>query len=142
MNAMIRRLLRNSEASVLAEAAMFMPIFGLFTFGIVDLGTQMFVRQQVEQAVQAGASYAVINRCTSAEACLSGIEAAMNSAAGNASFCSGSSCTPSIGTCDEGPPTQCVTITASYPLTPILPSALYSWAMPLTVSATAIVRVL
>jgi Flp pilus assembly protein TadG len=140
-----RRLLGNSDATAAVEAAIFLPIFVLLTFGITDLGSAMFKRQQVNAAAQAGAAYAVSNSggdCASlSSACLAGIQAAMNAAAGSSSFCTDpNACTASMTTCSDGSPT-CVTVTASYPLTPILPSTVYSWAQSMTVSYTVVIRI-
>lgn len=133
---------RNGSAAV--EAAIFLPIFMLLTFGITDLGSQMFVRQQINAAAQAGATYAVINSvgacATLTGTCLSGIKGAMNDATGNSSFCTDSDCDASITGCTDGSP-KCITVTASYALSPILPSALYSWATSLTISYTVTVRI-
>jgi Flp pilus assembly protein TadG len=147
----MRRLIQSTHGSVAVEAALFLPIFLLLTLGIADLGSQMFIRQQVNAAAQAGASYAVINSAGSCTApspgttlsgsCLSGIQASMNGASGNSSFCTSASCTASIGKCADGSPT-CVTVTASYDLTPMLPANIYTWAMSTTVAYTATIRIL
>jgi len=145
MRTTLRRLLGNSDATAAVEAAIFLPIFLLLTFGITDLGSAMFKRQQVNAAAQAGAAYAVSNSggdCASlSSACLAGIKAAMNAAAGSSSFCTATdACTASISSCPDGSPT-CVTVTANYPLTPILPSTVYSWAQSMTVSYTVVIRI-
>src|SRR5688572_10149681 len=95
----IRRLLRCIDGTAAVEAAIFLPIFLLLTFGITDIGTAILVHQQVNAAVQAGASYAVINSagdCASLSGtCLTGIKAAMNDASGNSEFCTSlADCTP------------------------------------------------
>jgi hypothetical protein len=99
---------------------------------------------QVNAATQAGATYAVINSRTGLVCettvigpCLSGIQAVMNDAFGNSSFCSGGSCNATIGGCTDGSP-KCITISAVYPWVPLLP-----WpVLPLTFSSTVTVRIL
>src|SRR6266404_1664121 len=134
---MIQRLLRCTRASAAVEAAIFAPIFLLFTMGITDLGSGMFVRMLVNGATQSGAVYAVVHSGSGSACatmpitptCLNGIKAVMNDATGNASFCTGSVCTASIAACDnDGASTKCIKVSANWPFTPLLPDALYSWA--------------
>jgi Flp pilus assembly protein TadG len=140
-------MLRNSDASAAVEAAIFLPIFTIFTFGITDLGSGIVIRQQVVAAAQAGATYAVVRSgsasvCASLTAtCLTGIQGAMNAAVGNSSFCTGPVCTASITACTDGSP-KCISVSANYPLTPILPASVYSWAQSMTVTSTVTVRVM
>jgi Flp pilus assembly protein TadG len=142
----LRRLFGNTDATAAIEAAIFAPIFLMFTLGITDLGSGMFVRMLVNGATQAGAVYAVINSGSSSvcasltPTCLTGIKAAMNDASGNASFCTSSVCTASITGCADGSP-KCITVSASYPFTPLLPDVVYSWARSLTVLSTTTVRI-
>ena len=143
-----RRFLRNTGATAAVEAAIFAPIFVILMLGITDLGSMMFVRMTVNAAVQAGAGYAVINSGTGSvcstsltTACLNGVNAAMNDAAANSSFCSGSVCTVRIQSCADGFP-KCIIVSAGYPFTPLLPAAAYSWAQSLTVSYTSTIRIL
>jgi Flp pilus assembly protein TadG len=136
----LRHLFHCTRATVAVETAIFVPIFLVMTLGIADLGAGMFVRMQGNAAVQAGAAYAVINSCASS--CITGIEAAMNDATGNPSFCTGSVCAASMSpsTCTAG--SVCViTVSANYPFSPILPNAAYSWTKSMTVSSTAKVRI-
>jgi Flp pilus assembly protein TadG len=142
---MIRQLRRNSDGSVAVETAIFTPIFLALMLGITDLGAGMFVQMQVNAAAQAGATYAVLNSttpvCTTLTAtCLDGIEQAMNDASGNSSFCTGTVCTASIGECGDGSP-NCIIVTADYPYTPLLPDAVYSWALAQNYSSTITVRI-
>jgi hypothetical protein len=137
---LLRSFARNTVATVAVEAAIFLPIFLTFTFGVTDLGSGMFVRMTANAAAQAGAAYAVINSCAST--CIAGIKTAMNDAAGNPSFCTGSVCSASMSPdpCTAG--SVCViTVSANYPFSPILPNAVYSWAQAMTVSSTATIRV-
>jgi Flp pilus assembly protein TadG len=141
----LRRFTRNSVGSVAVETAIFAPVFLVMTLGITDLGTGMFVKMTVNAAAQAGAAYAAINTnstCTSlTAACLSGIETTMNDAANNSSFCTGTVCLASIGTCTDGSP-KCISVTANYPYTPFLPDAVYTWAgSPQTYSSTITMRI-
>ncbi len=131
----LRRLLHCRRATAAVEAAIFAPIFLLFTLGITDLG-----------ATQAGAIYAVGHSgkgsvCeTLTPACLAGIKAAMNDAIGDPSFCTGSVCTASTGACANGDP-KCIIVEAIYPYSPILPDVVYTWAQSVTIHGTATVRI-
>jgi Flp pilus assembly protein TadG len=133
------------------EAAIFAPIFLIMTLGVTDLGSGMFVRMSINAATQAGAAYAVIkSSCTPTpctpvcasltNACLAGIKTAMNEATGVSSFCTGTVCTASITGCADGSP-KCISVSANYPFTPILPDVVYSWAQSATVSSTTIIRI-
>jgi Flp pilus assembly protein TadG len=137
----LRRLFKCTTATAAVEAAIFLPIFLILTLGITDIGGGMFVRMTANAAAQSGAAYAVINSCTST--CLTGIKAAMNDATGNPSFCTGSVvCTASMlpSSCTAG--SVCViTVSVSYPFSPILPDAAYSWAQSTTFSSAATIRV-
>jgi TadE-like protein len=143
---MIRQLRRNSDGSVAVETAIFTPIFLVMMLGVTDLGAGMFLRMQVNAAVQAGATYAVLNSrnpvCTTlTSTCLNGIEQTMNDASGNPSFCTSAVCTPFIGVCADGVPEHlCISVTANYPHTPILPDAVYSWASAQHYSSTITLR--
>jgi Flp pilus assembly protein TadG len=142
---MIRQLRRNSDGTVAVEMAIFTPIFLVMMLGVTDLGAGMFVQMQVNAAVQAGATFAVLNSsnpvCTTlTSTCLNGIEQAMNDASGTLSFCTSAVCTPTIGGCADGSP-KCITVTASYPYTPLLPDAVYAWASAQSYSATVTVRI-
>jgi Flp pilus assembly protein TadG len=142
---MIRQLRRNSDGSVAVETAIFTPIFLVMMLGTTDLGTGMFVRMQVNAAAQAGATYAVLNSnnpvCTTlTSTCLNGIEQSMNDASGNPSFCTSAVCTASIGVCADGS-LKCISVTANYPYTPILPDAVYSWASAQHYSSTITLRI-
>ena len=141
---MFRRFCRNSDGSVAVEAAIFTPIFLVFTLGITDLGARMFVEMTANAAAQAGAAYAVISTnsaCTTlTTACITGIKTAMNDAANDSSFCTSTTCLESIGACGDGSP-KCISVTADYPYTPILPDAVYAWEKKQTYSATVTVRI-
>src|SRR6516162_1329906 len=142
---MLRQFRRNSDGSAAIEAAIFAPLFLVIMLGITDLGAGMFVNMTANAAAQAGAAYAAINTnstCTApmTAACLRGIETAMNDAANNSSFCTGNVCLVSIGTCTDGSQ-KCISVTANYPYTPILPDAVYTWgASPQTYSSTITIR--
>ena len=133
-------LFRNREGTAIVEAAIFAPIFLLMTLGITDLGTGMFVRMQVNAGTQAGAAYAIVNKC--ATACLANIKAAINDATGNSSFCSSNSCTASLGPCAADASTTCIVVSLSYGFSPLLPDSLYTWAQTMTLSNTATIRIL
>jgi Flp pilus assembly protein TadG len=145
----LRRLFRNSDATAAVEAAIFAPIFLLFTLGITDLGTGMFVQMVVNAAAQSGATYAVINsRSTCASltsTCLNGIKTAMKDATGNSSFCTGSVCTASFTSCADPNGGVCFIVSANYPFSPILPVTsgrfAFSWTQTMTYSSTVTVRV-
>jgi hypothetical protein len=122
------------------------------TLGITDLGTEMFVRMTVNAAAQSGAAYAAINAAscgspTLSASCVSSIKQAMSDAT-DANFCSQASCGATSNVCtdatsaSESPASQCITVTADYPFTRILPTSLYSTTPPsLTVSSTSTIRV-
>ena len=140
----LRRFLRNTDATAAVEAAIFAPIFLLFTVGIADLGSEMFVQMSVNAATQAGAAYAVIYSGSTCAlltvTCQNGINAAMNDATADASFCTGTVCAAEIRGCADGSP-KCITVSVSYPFTPIIPR-IYSWAIPTKILSTTTVRVL
>jgi TadE-like protein len=156
----LRRLLKSTEAIAAVEAAIFAPIFVVFTVGIADLGVGTFVGMQVNAAAQAGAAYAVINHnyCTPApkctpvcatltSACISDVQTAMNDATGNSSFCTASAqnptpCPVSFNSCADPNGGICFIVTANYPYSPIFPGAIYSWAQSQTYSSTVTVRFL
>jgi Flp pilus assembly protein TadG len=154
---MIKRLLHCTRATAAVEAAIFAPIFLILTLGVTDLGAGMFVRMGVNAASQSGAIYAVVNSGTGevcesltsafspsvASACLTAIKGVMNEATGDASFCTGTVCTANIG-CPAGSDgsSRCITVTVSYPFTPILPDAVYSWATSTTLSSITTIRIL
>jgi Flp pilus assembly protein TadG len=146
----LRALFRNSDATAAVEAAIFAPIFLLFTFGITDLGSAMFVRMAVNAATQAGATYAVFqseSTCSASgtptltAACSSGIEQAMNDATADSSFCTGTVCSASIGPCPDVSSNTCITISATFPYTPIMSRTIYSWAMDQNALSTTSVRI-
>lgn len=142
---MFRRLFRAKDGTAAVEAAIFTPIFLLMTLGITDVGTGMSGRMRVNAATQAGLAYAIVNKC--ATSCLDAIKTAMNDAAADPSFCSGTVCSASMGACaaangDPNPATTtCITVSANYSFTPFLASAVYSWAQLTTVSYRATVRI-
>jgi Flp pilus assembly protein TadG len=141
---MIRQLCRNSDGTAAVEAAIFAPLFLVMMLGVTDLGAGMFVKMTANAAAQAGAAYAVINTnstCTTlTAACLSGIKTAMNDAADDSSFCTGSVCLASVGTCADGS-AKCISVTANYPYTPILADAVYTWGKTQTYSSTVTIRI-
>jgi hypothetical protein len=112
----------------------------------------------VNAATQAGALYAVVNsgkgkacEVTTAmpaawvnqSSCVAAIKAVMNDATGDPPFCTGTVCgTPSIGACDDLASATCITVSTSYPYSPLLPDAAYSWAQSTTVTSTSTVRIL
>jgi Flp pilus assembly protein TadG len=141
---MLTQLRRSSDGSAAVEAAIFAPIFLVMMLGITDLGAGMFVRMTANAAAQAGAAYAAMNTntaCTTlTTTCLSGIKTAMNDAANNLSFCTGVVCLVSIGPCTDGSP-KCISVSANYPYTPILPDAVYAWGKTQTYSSTVTLRI-
>lgn len=147
---MTGNLLRCKRGTVAVEAAIFTPIFLLFTLGISDLGSAMFIRMVANAATQAGAIYTIINSgstCAASgtpsmtAACLTGVKQAMNDAASDASFCSGTVCSASIGPCPDVAANKCVSVSASFTYTPVLSGTLYSWAMDQTAQYTATIRI-
>jgi Flp pilus assembly protein TadG len=143
-----RRLFSCADGTAAVEAAIFAPIFLLLVLGVTDLGSAMFKRMTVNAAAQAGASYAVIHYgdscATMTPTCLSGIQAAMNNAIGNSSFCTGTVCTASFTACADANGGICFIVSANYLCGSgclILPDAVYSWASPMTYSSSITVRV-
>jgi TadE-like protein len=150
--------LRCTRATAAVEAAIFAPIFLILTLGITDIGMQAFVRMSVNVATQAGALYAVVNsgkgkacEITTAtpaawvnqSSCVAAIKAVINDATGDPFFCTGTVCgTPTIGPCADLASATCVTVSANYLYTPLLPDAAYSWAQAMTVTSTSTVRIL
>jgi Flp pilus assembly protein TadG len=144
---MIRKFPRNTDGSVAIETAMFVPIFVAMMLGITDLGAGMFVKMTVNAAAQSGATHAVINSATGSPCasmtgtCLSSIQAAMNDAAGDPTFCTKAVCSTSLTSCADANGGRCFTITADYPYTPLLPDAVYTWASTQNYSSTVTVRI-
>jgi Flp pilus assembly protein TadG len=137
MTRVIRQLFENRDGTAAVEAAIFAPFFLILTLGVADLGMGMYVRMAINGATQAGAAYAVIHP----NASLSSIQAAMNDATGNPSFCATATCSASVATCADSAP-KCITVSASYEYTPLLPDAVYSWAQSAMVEYTITIRVL
>ena len=141
----LRHLLRCTRGTAAVEAAVFSPLFLVLMLGVTDLGSGMYTMMTVNAAAQSGAAYAVINSgstCSSMGAgCLAGVEQAMNDATGNLSFCSVSTCTALYTACADPNSGVCFTVSAKYPYTPILPSAVYAWAQSTTYSSTVTVRI-
>jgi Flp pilus assembly protein TadG len=125
----------NGAAAI--EAALLMPVFLTLAVGTVDFGTAMFQSMQVNAAAQAGMASGVIDPT------LSGVTAAMNSAAGNLTLdnaLSASSISNGVvtvtATCDTAQGHSCA---------PILPwpmAATYArTGFPAHLSATLTVRI-
>ena len=144
---MLREFRRNSDGSVAVETAIFAPFFLILTLGITDLGAGMFVKMQVSAAAQAGGAYAVINSGSAAcfpavtASCLTSIQTAMNNATGDSSFCTAADCTASLASCADANGGVCYAVSASYPYTPILPHAVYTWSSNQTYSSSVTVRI-
>ena len=138
---MLRRLFGDRDGTAAVEAAIFIPIFLMFTIGITDFGTGMFLWMRINSATQAGAAYAIVNKCGSS--CLDTIKTVMNEAAGDASFCSDATCIASMAACPaaDGDPdpaaTTCITVSTTYTFSPLLPYTAYAWAQSSGVSSTA-----
>ena len=141
---MLKKLCRSSDGTAAVETAIFAPIFLVMMLGITDLGAGMFVKMTANAAAQAGAAYAAINTTlacmTLTPKCLSGIETAMNDAANDTPFCTGTVCLASIGACADGSP-KCISVTANYLYTPILADAVYAWGKTQTYSSTVTIRI-
>src|SRR6516164_8053666 len=109
MISILRRLFRCTSATAAVEAAIFTPVLLIFTLGVIDLGSGMFLKMTVDAVAQAGASYAVINysagsspTCASlTQTCINDIEAAMTDAAGGLFSCSARSCPVSFTSCTD-----------------------------------------
>jgi Flp pilus assembly protein TadG len=144
---MISKLRLDSDGSVAIETAMFVPIFVAMMLGITDLGVGMFVKMTVNAAAQSGVTHAVINSATGSPCasmtgtCLSSIQAAMNDAAGDPTFCTKAVCSASLTSCADANGGICFTITADYPYTPLLLNAVYTWASTQNYSSVVSVRI-
>jgi Flp pilus assembly protein TadG len=142
----MKRFLFCARGTAAVEAAIFAPVFLVMMLGITDFGAGMFVKMTANAAAQAGAVYAAFNiksTCTTFTAtCLSGIKTAMNDAANDSSFCTGSVCTASMSPSTCTPDSVCViTVSTNYPYTPILADAVYAWGKTQTYSSTITVRI-
>src|SRR5256885_9403985 len=115
---LLKRILCCTRATAAVEAAIFAPVFLIFTLGIADLGSAMYTRMAANAATQAGAIYAIVHCSTStAAACLSGIEQAMNDATADSSFSTGTVGSAPIAPCADGLP-KCISDSAAHPYTP------------------------
>ena len=142
---MLKQLCRNSDGTAAVETAIFAPLFLVMMLGVTDLGAGMFVKMTANAAAQAGAAYAAINTSstcmTLTAACLSAIETTMNNAAPNTPpFCTIATCLATIGECADSSP-KCISVTADYPYSPILPDAAYTWASAQEYSSTITLRI-
>lgn len=137
MARLIRRLLEKGDGTAAVEAAIFAPVFLILTLGVTDLGMGMYARMESNAATQAGAAYAVIHPGAS----LSSIQAAMNDATGDPSFCSSATCSASVAACVDGAP-KCIVVSTMYEYRPLLPDIVYSWAQSSMVEYTITIRVL
>lgn len=46
----LRRLVKNTDATAVVEAAIFLPVYLILTLGVTDVGTGMFVEMTVNAA--------------------------------------------------------------------------------------------
>jgi hypothetical protein len=145
MTRTLRHFLRCTKATAAVEAAIFSPLFLVFTLGVTDLGSGMFTMMTVNAAAQSGAAYAVINSSSTCSAmgagCLAGIEKAMDDATGNSKFCTTAVCSAVFTACADPNGGICFTVSANYPYTPILPGAVYAWAQSTNYKSSVIVRI-
>jgi Flp pilus assembly protein TadG len=130
---LFRRLLRCTVGAAAIEAAFVFPILLILVIGLVDLGTEMFIVMEVNNAAQAGAANAVQNNS------VAGVATAMTNAAGGLSI----SATPAP-TLTGG----IVTVTASYSCTIankciLMPRTLFTaWVTnSRTITSTVIIRI-
>jgi Flp pilus assembly protein TadG len=61
LTALLRRWRGDNRASAAVEFAIIAPVLGLILAGAVDLGGVVFVKFRIENAVSAGANYALVN---------------------------------------------------------------------------------
>jgi Flp pilus assembly protein TadG len=125
------RFMRNNTGAALLEAAIALPFFLILTVGIVDLGRGMYCAMSVNAASQAGAAYAVLNKGATSGSSL------LNAAADNLNIYPDVTQSISAGV---------VSVTASYPFTPLMWSIgldkLLPW-LPKTmlITSTATIRI-
>src|SRR5229473_2303821 len=77
---LFRRFLRCTVGAAAIEAAIVFPLLLILVIGLVDLGTEMFIVMEVNNAAQAGAANAVQNQS------VAGVASAMTNAAGGISI--------------------------------------------------------
>ena len=124
-------ILRNERGAALIEAAFALPFFLILMVGIIDLGTGMYDAMAVNAAAQAGATYAVLNNGASSGSSL------LNASADNLNIYPDVTQSISVGV---------VSVTASYPFTPLMWSIgldkLLPW-LPKTmlITSTATIRI-
>ena len=124
-------LLRNERGAALIEAAIALPFFLILMVGIVDLATAMYYVMSVNAATQAGAAYAVLNKGATSGSSL------LNAAADNLNVFPDVTQSVSLGV---------VTVTATYPFTPLMWSAGLTVLLPwlpktMTITSTATIRI-
>jgi Flp pilus assembly protein TadG len=125
------RFMRNNTGAALLEAAIALPFFLILTVGIVDLGRGVYCAMAVNAASQAGAAYAVVNKGATSGSSL------LNAAADNLNIYPDVTQSISVGV---------VSVTASYPFTPLMWSIgldkLLPW-LPKTmlITSTATIRI-
>jgi Flp pilus assembly protein TadG len=124
-------LLRNERGAALIEAAIALPFFLILMVGIIDLGTATYKAMAVNAAAQAGASYAVLNNGASSGSSL------LNAAADNLNIYPDVTQSISVGV---------VSVTASYPFTPLIWSTGLKNVLPwlpktMLITSTATIRI-
>ena len=125
------RFMRNNTGAALVEAAIALPFFLILLVGIVDLGTGMYRAMSVNAATQAGAAYAVLNKGATSGSSL------LNAAADDLNIFPDVTQSISVGV---------VTVTATYPFTPIMWSTGLNKFLPwlpktMFITSTATIRI-
>lgn len=153
----MKHLRADEEGASAIEFAFCATILAVLVLGLVDFGMGFWDRMQVDNAVRAGAAYAVVNgyNQTNIQTAANNATYAINIsnlAATASEVCGcpdpttgistptgGSATPPCTGTCTNGNPGTYVTVSASGNYTPIFP-----WPglpSPMTFNASAIVRI-
>jgi Flp pilus assembly protein TadG len=125
------RFMRNNTGAALVEAAIALPFFLILMVGIVDLGTGMYRAMSVNAATQAGAAYAVLNKGATSGSSL------LNAAADDLNIFPDVTQSISVGV---------VTVTATYPFTPLMWSTGLTAFLPwlpktMNITSTATIRI-
>jgi Flp pilus assembly protein TadG len=134
----LRNVMRRDDGSAAVEAGLLLPLYMTLMVGTVDISAGMFQSMQMNAAAQAGAASMVITPS------MSGVSAAMNSAAGGYALdatlttwtVSGGVVT-ATATCNTGPSASCAPIVPWASIGSFLKTSIF----PAHLSATATIRI-
>jgi Flp pilus assembly protein TadG len=127
------------------EFALLAPVVLLLVFGIISYGYMLSFRQSMSQAATEGAR-AAAGAPTTALASSAALAAVNDSLGSFGMNCSSSYVTCSISTpttCTSNTAHKCITVRVSYPYKahPLIPTVGAGFAMPSTISYTAVTQV-